>query len=62
LMIAGFRVSEIEVLPSWNATTLPGFLREKYLSILHRLLSLAEDSGRARIPTKNLIIVARRES
>jgi 2-polyprenyl-3-methyl-5-hydroxy-6-metoxy-1,4-benzoquinol methylase len=62
LMIAGFRLNEIEVLPSWNATTPLGFLREKYLSVLHRLLSLAEDSGRARIPTKNLIIVARRES
>ena len=62
LMIAGFREDEIDVLPSWNATTAPGFVRERYLALLHRLWALADDSGRARIPTKNLIIVARRSA
>jgi 2-polyprenyl-3-methyl-5-hydroxy-6-metoxy-1,4-benzoquinol methylase len=60
LLIAGFECGEITILPSWNATTALGRAREIYLSILHRLWTLAEGQGRIRIPTKNLIIIGSR--
>ena len=60
LMVAGFRNEDIEIRPAWNATTLPGYFREVYLRLLHRLVFLAEDASRPRIPTKNLLIRARR--
>lgn len=60
LMLAGFDADQIEIRPAWNATTFLGYLREVYLSILHLLLFLAEGSGRPKIPTKNLLIRARR--
>lgn len=56
LMIAGFAEGEIEVRPAWNAATALGRLREIYLRCLHRVIYLAEDASRPRIPTKNLLI------
>lgn len=58
LMTAGFQEDCIEVRPSWNATTLLGYLRELYLRALHLVFWLAEGSTRPRIPTKNLLIRA----
>jgi 2-polyprenyl-3-methyl-5-hydroxy-6-metoxy-1,4-benzoquinol methylase len=58
LMIAGFPLSKIELRPCWNATTNLGYLRELYLRLLHRMIFLAEDSSRPRIPSKNLLIRA----
>jgi 2-polyprenyl-3-methyl-5-hydroxy-6-metoxy-1,4-benzoquinol methylase len=60
LMLAGFDADQIEIRPAWNATTFLGYLREIYLCILHHLVFLAEGSGRPKIPTKNLLIRARR--
>ncbi len=56
MVAAGFEPENIEILPAWNATTLRGRLREQYLKVLHRLVFLAEDSSRPKIPTKNLLI------
>ncbi|MCL5263727.1 MAG: class I SAM-dependent methyltransferase [Chloroflexi bacterium] len=60
LMVAGFASGSIEIRPAWNATTGPGYLREIYLRLLHRLVFLAEGAGRPTVPTKNLLIRARR--
>jgi 2-polyprenyl-3-methyl-5-hydroxy-6-metoxy-1,4-benzoquinol methylase len=60
LMIAGFPSSKIELRPCWNATTTLGYLREIYLRLLHRMIFLAEDASRPRIPSKNLLIRAER--
>jgi hypothetical protein len=60
LLSAGFRVENIEVLPSWNATTFLGYIREFYLKILHKLIFLADDKSRPKIPTKNLLVIARK--
>lgn len=60
LMMAGFLPRQIEIRPAWNATTILGRLRELYLRLLHNAVFLAEDSSRPRIPTKNLLIIARR--
>ncbi len=60
MMVAGFQDQDVEIRPSWNATTLLGFTREYYLRLIHRLIFLAEDSSRPRIPTKNLLIRARK--
>jgi 2-polyprenyl-3-methyl-5-hydroxy-6-metoxy-1,4-benzoquinol methylase len=57
---AGFEEGAIELRPAWNATTLLGRVREVYLWFLHALVGLAEGSYRPRIPTKNLLIRARR--
>lgn len=58
LAVAGFRRQEVEVRPAWNAATMLGRVREMWLRILHRLIFLAEDSSRPRIPTKNLLVRA----
>jgi 2-polyprenyl-3-methyl-5-hydroxy-6-metoxy-1,4-benzoquinol methylase len=58
LLTSGFSKEDIEVRPAWNATTLLGYLREIYLQIVHEVIFLAEDSGRPRIPTKNLLVRA----
>jgi 2-polyprenyl-3-methyl-5-hydroxy-6-metoxy-1,4-benzoquinol methylase len=60
LLIAGFKRGEITILPSWNATTALGRVRELYVTILHRLWNLADGAGRNRIPTNNLIIIGTR--
>lgn len=60
MMLGGFERHQIEVHPAWNATTMLGRLRELHMRLLHKVVFLAEDSGRPRIPTKNLLIVARR--
>jgi 2-polyprenyl-3-methyl-5-hydroxy-6-metoxy-1,4-benzoquinol methylase len=59
LLAAGFEKTKICVYPSWNATTTFGYLREVYLRIIHKLIFLSEDKSRPRIPTKNLLAVAR---
>lgn len=56
--IGGF--DDIEVHPAWNATTFPGYLREFYLRVLHILITAVEGSSRPRVPTKNLLIVAKK--
>lgn len=56
--VAGFPSDRVSIYPAWNAATAVGYVRELYLRILHRLVFLAEDSSRPRIPTKNLLIVA----
>ncbi len=56
---AGFHPDRIDIRPAWNAATTLGRLRELYLRILQRVIFSAEDSSRPRIPTKNLLIVAR---
>jgi 2-polyprenyl-3-methyl-5-hydroxy-6-metoxy-1,4-benzoquinol methylase len=56
MVAAGFKPTDIEIRPAWSATTALGRLREQYLKILHRLIFLAEDSSRPKIPTKNLLI------
>jgi SAM-dependent methyltransferase len=58
MKLAGFSPSAVSILPSWNATTILGRLRELYLCLLHRFIYLAEDSSRPQIPTKNLLITA----
>ena len=58
--LGGFEFNKIEVLPSWNATTTAGYLREIYLRFLHRIYFLVEGSNRPRIVTKNLLIIARK--
>lgn len=60
LALAGFERDRVEVRPAWNAATPLGRAREVYLRILHRLIFLAEDSSRPRIPTKNLLVRAHR--
>ncbi len=59
-MSAGFGADEIEAGPAWSATTVLGRLREVYARLLHLAVFLAEDRDRPRIPTKNLLIQARR--
>ncbi|MFN2588116.1 MAG: cyclopropane-fatty-acyl-phospholipid synthase family protein [Actinomycetota bacterium] len=59
-MTAGFADDEVEVLPVWNATTPLGYAREVYARLVHHAVFLADDSSRPRIPTKNLLILARR--
>lgn len=59
-MTAGFEDGNVDVSPAWNATTLLGYAREVYARLLHRVVFLADDSSRPRIPTKNLLITARR--
>lgn len=59
-MTAGFADSDIDVSPAWNATTPLGYAREVYARLLHHAVFLADDSSRPRIPTKNLLIAARR--
>jgi 2-polyprenyl-3-methyl-5-hydroxy-6-metoxy-1,4-benzoquinol methylase len=54
----GFRENEIEIRPSWNATTPAGYLREIYLKLIHNLVFLTEGQARPRIATKNLLIRA----
>jgi len=61
LALAGFGRESVEVRPAWNAATPLGRLRELWLRILHRLIFLAEDQSRPRIPTKNLLVRAVRE-
>lgn len=58
LAAAGFDRADIRVWPAWSAATLRGRARELYLRFLHRLVFLAEDSSRPRIPTKNLVVRA----
>lgn len=56
MMLAGFAAGEVEVRAAWNATTWAGRLREIYLSLIHRLVWLTEQSGRPTIPTQNLLV------
>jgi 2-polyprenyl-3-methyl-5-hydroxy-6-metoxy-1,4-benzoquinol methylase len=58
LMFSGFENNEIQVFPAWNATTILGYMREKYLSLLHLLFYLGEDRTRPIVPTKNIIVKA----
>lgn len=58
LRASGF--GNIEIYPSWAATTLPGFCRERCLSLAHRIAYLLEGKSAPRIPTKNLLIKAAR--
>lgn len=60
LALAGFERDRVEVRPAWNAATALGRLRELWLGVLHRLIFLAEDASRPRIPTKNLLVRAPR--
>lgn len=60
LALAGFERDRLEVRPAWNAATSLGRLREVWLRALHRLIFLAEDASRPRIPTKNLLVRAPR--
>ncbi|MDQ3916522.1 MAG: class I SAM-dependent methyltransferase [Actinomycetota bacterium] len=59
-MTAGFADGDVRVSPAWNATTRLGHAREAYARLLHYAVFLADDSSRPRIPTKNLLITARR--
>lgn len=59
-LVAGFEPHEITVSPGWNATTLLGRAREVYARALHLAVFLAEDRDRPKIPSKNLVIQARR--
>jgi 2-polyprenyl-3-methyl-5-hydroxy-6-metoxy-1,4-benzoquinol methylase len=58
MMLAGFEEHEIEVRPCWSATTPAGRMRERYSSLIHRLLWLTEPGGRPTICTPNLLIRA----
>jgi len=60
LMLVGFRIDEIQIRPAWNATSFLGYLREVYLRLLHLAVFLAEGSARPKIPTRNLLIRAKR--
>jgi 2-polyprenyl-3-methyl-5-hydroxy-6-metoxy-1,4-benzoquinol methylase len=53
---AGFDESAVTIVPAWNATKPSGYVREIYVSLLHRLIYLSENAPRPRIPTKNLLI------
>jgi 2-polyprenyl-3-methyl-5-hydroxy-6-metoxy-1,4-benzoquinol methylase len=57
--VAGFAPNGVDIRPAWNAATALGRFREVYLRLLHALIFLAEDSSRPRIPTKNLLVIAR---
>lgn len=59
-MTAGFASEEVTIGPVWNATTPLGHGREVYARLLHALVFLADDRDRPKIPTKNLLIQARR--
>ncbi len=59
-MTAGFDSDEIVISAVWNAATPLGRAREAYARLLHRAVFLADDRDRPRIPTKNLLIQARR--
>ena len=61
LIAAGWEKNNISIYAAWNATTFFGYVREFYLRILHRLIFLIEGDQRPRIPTKNLLIVARKD-
>jgi hypothetical protein len=58
LLLAGFPAGEIEVRAAWNATTLPGYLREIWLRLVYFAVFAVEGAGRPRIPTKNLLVRA----
>ena len=58
LIISGFAADKIEIKPSWNASTVAGYMREAYLSFLHKMIYLTEGTGRPKIPTKNILIRA----
>jgi len=58
--VASIPDTSVEVLAAWNATTSLGRVREVYLRLLHKLVYLSEDSSRPQVPTKNLLIVARK--
>lgn len=60
LIKAGFKLENISVFPSWNATTFLGYCREIYLRFLHKIIFYADDRSRPKIPTKNLIAVAKK--
>ena len=60
LTLAGFRREAVEVRPAWNAATIPGRIRELWLSILHRIVFLAEGASRPKIPTINILVRAMR--
>lgn len=55
LIAAGFEPDRLEVMPLWEGTTALGYLRNLYLSVLHRLVFLIDGAARPRIPTKNLL-------
>jgi len=57
---AGFADGQVELRAAWNATTTLGRVRELWLRVIHGLVGLVEGSYRPRIPTKNLLIRARR--
>ena len=59
-MTAGFAAGDVEISAVWNATTALGRGREVYARLLHAAVFLADDRDRPRIPTKNLLIQARR--
>jgi 2-polyprenyl-3-methyl-5-hydroxy-6-metoxy-1,4-benzoquinol methylase len=59
-MMAGFDSEEIRISPLWHATTALGRAREVYARLLHVVVFLADDRDRPRIPTKNLLIQARK--
>jgi len=60
MLASGWHTDDIQIYPTWNATTFTGYLREWYLRLLHRLIFLSEGAQRPRIPSKNLLIVGRR--
>lgn len=56
MLASGFDLKDVEVRAAWNATTWLGRVRETYLSLLHKLVWLAEDRSRPKVATKNLLI------
>ncbi len=58
MRLVGFPDDAIQIRPAWNAATALGRLREVWLAVLHRLVFLAEDSSRPKIPTKDILIRA----
>ncbi len=58
LAAAGFPAERVELRAAWSATTLAGYLREAYVALLHRLLWMADGSGRPKIATRDLLLRA----
>ena len=56
LKTCGF--NSIEILPAYEAGTLPGRIREACLVMAHKSFHLLEGQHRPRIPTKNLLVQA----
>ena len=55
MLMAGFKLENIEIKPVWTAITPQGYVREVYWKLLHSLIYLGAGSSRPKIPTPNIL-------